>query len=165
MFEIEQKLSELESKSMSTAKKLAHISGQKRCLILINDPTKLSSAINWIKSHSLAFYDITAVIKSEELSSPIVLRVSEQETVPPFLKPFVKTLLDSLNPSILSFYALPPLELTTTVTALLRNNIDIILIVGCQCLTRGEYENVAEFKPLVEEIILKEAIQPVILFK
>jgi len=165
MEQIEKKLSELESKSLKTSTKIAQISSQKRCLLLINHPTKLSSALNWINSHSLAFYDVTAVIKSEELNSPIVLRVNEQETIPPFLKPLTQTLINSLNPSILSIYALPSLELTTTVTSLLRNKIDLLFIVGCQCLSRGEYENVAEFKPLVEEIILKEAIQPVILFK
>lgn len=155
-------LTEFESKSLKT---VAQIAGQKQCLLLINQPEKLSSAVNWMKSHALDFYNVTAVIKLEELNSPIVLRVNAQEIVPPFLKPITQSLINSLNPSILSLYALPPLELTTTVTSLLRNKIDLLLIVGCQCLSRGEYENVAEFNPLIEEIILKEAIQPVILFK
>lgn len=165
MQEIEKKLSELESKSLGTATKIAHIAGKKRCLLLINDPSKLSSAVDWIKSHSFKFYDVAAVIKFEELTSPIVLRPTEQETVPPFLKPLTHSLLDALKPAIFALYALPPIELATTATSLLRTQIDLVLVVGCQCLSRAEYENVAEFKPLVEEIILKEAIQPVILFK
>jgi hypothetical protein len=165
MQEIEQKLSELESKSLNTATKIAHISGQQRCLLLINDPAKIPSAITWIKSHFLEFYDVTAVVKSEDLSSPIVLSATEQIIAPPFLKSLIQTLQYSLNPSILSLFALPPLELSTTTTSLLRKKIDLVLIIGCRCLSRGEYENVAEFEPLFEEIILKEAIQPVILFK
>lgn len=164
---IEKQLTELEAKSTSTASKIAHMTGQKRCLLLINNPAKLPSAISWIQSHSLAFYDLVAVIKAEELSTPILLKITKlkEQTVPPFLQPLAENLFTSLNPSSLTLSAIPPLELTTTTTSLLRNQIDLVIIVGCHCLSRGEYENVVEFKPLIEEIVLKEAIQPVILFK
>lgn len=164
---IEKQLSDLEAKSTSTAAKIAHMTGQKRCLLLINDPAKLSSAIAWINSHSLAFYDLVVVIKAEELSAPVMLKITKlkEQAIPPFFQPLAETLFNNLNPSSLTLSAIPPLELTATTTSLLRNQIDLVVIVGCHCLSRGEYENVAEFKPLVEEIVLKEAIQPVILFK
>ena len=168
MQQIEKQLTELESKSQSTASKLAHLVHQQQrrsLLLLINNPSKLSSALTWIQSHHLSFSDITVVVKIDELVAPIVVQSSDLTAVPPFLQPITTQIFSSLNPVAVALHALPPLELTTTTVALLHHHIDLVFIVGCQCLSRGEYENVVEFKPLVEEILLKEAIQPVILFK
>lgn len=166
--DINMKLAQLEAETLRTTERLHSLKSSKsRVLILVNDTTKLDSALRWFHSHSLSFTDASVILRSAELTTPIVLKISDnpESVCPPFLHSLHQTLSASFPHLPVTLYAIPPLELTTTAVSLLHSQVDLVFIVGCQVLSRAQYENVAEFSPLVEEIILKEAIQPVILYK
>lgn len=163
-------MSELEEQTRLASERLGFVEAEKRFLILVNNVGKLEAGLDWLKSHALHFSDASVVLRAEELSTPIVLKMSESdtETCPPFLQSvhnILKTAAPASSLPSLTLYAIPPLELTTTAVSLLHSDVDVVFIIGCRVLSRGQYENVEEFQPLVEEIILKEAIQPVILYK
>lgn len=168
MEKIEKDLAELKRMSERTEAKLSSIPISKppnRFLILVNEGNKLEKALGWLRSHDICVGSALVVQKFVDLTSTIVLKPSAEDIIiPPFLHPTITTLKSASIPTS-TFYAIPSLELTTTAVSLLHNDIDLVLVVGCHCLSRREYEDVKEFNPVVEEIILKEAIQPVILFK
>ncbi len=164
---MERDLRELEGLSAQTEARIQAIPKvgvPTRCLLLVNEPDKVEEALRWLRSHHINLGSVLLIQKFQELETPVVLKPAEDVIVPPFLATTINTLSAADIPSYV-IYAMPPLELTTTTVSLLHTNIDIVLIVGCHCLSRKEYEDVKDFKPLIEEIILKEAIQPVILFK
>lgn len=167
---MESKLQELESASSHTASRISALKTQhKRCLILVNNQTQLPQALQWIQSHGLDVKDLIIVQESEELDSPLILKVEpeSEEIMPLCMTSTIQTIYTSMNQPIgLTIYALPSLQLTTMTVDLLRDNlIDFALIVGCHSLTRGQYESFQGANPFIEEIILKQAVQPVILFK
>ena len=189
--EFTQKLAELEEQTRLEFAKVA--SRKARCLLLVNNAGKLDEALNWLQSHGLSFTEASVVVKAEGLTSPVVIKLaqltspvveeltsplveelkspspavlkSEVSSPPPILQSVLCSLKRSAAFPAATLYAIPPLELTTSVVSLLHSAVDLVFIVGCRALSRGQYENVAEFTPLIEEIILKEAIQPVILYK
>lgn len=167
---IEKSLTELESFSAKTEARIQaiprHGSPFRRCLVLVNEPDQLDRALQWIKSHWIDLDSILLIQKFGELTSPIVLKPEEDQNIiiPTFLVSTINSITSASIPSSI-IYAVPSLELTTTAVNLLHSGIDLVLVVGCHCLSRKEYEDVNDFKPFVEEILLKEAIQPIILFK
>lgn len=161
---IERNLTELEKMSAQTEARLHSLSHRPRCLLLVNDASKVTTALNWIRSHKIDLGSLLFIQKFQELTAPVVLKPAEDLIAPPFLASTINTLTTANIPSFI-IYALPPLEMTTTAVNLLHTDIDLVLVVGCHCLSKREYEDVNDFNPFVEEIILKEAIQPVILFK
>lgn len=138
--------------------------GVNHCLLVVNEVAKLNDALAWLKSHQINLNSVLFIQKFDELTAPVVLKPTEDVIIPPFLASTVSSLSGSGTDSLV-IYAVPPLEMTTTAVNLLHSGIDLVLIVGCHCLSRKEYEDVTDFKPFIEEIILKEAIQPVVLFK
>ena len=179
---------ELEEETRQTIERIKFVAAEKkkkknRCLVIVNEAGRLGDALKWFQAHSLKFAGASVVVRAVELTAPVVLKLTESGTsasasriefatpiptpaIPPFLQSIHKTLQTAADtfPAI-TLYAIPPLELTTTAVSLLHSDVDLVCIVGCRVLGRVEYENVEEFSPLIEEIILKEAIQPVILYK
>jgi hypothetical protein len=144
--EIEANLKNLEAMEQRTSRrmeKLLTVSTGKNVLMLINDAKKLPACEQWIRSHEICINELT-VVTPDSTFPGLEIGLQSRET---------------------KFYSLEALEMTTGTVALLRNtNVDLLVIVGAHILSKREYEDIG-FIPLIEEILLKEAIQPTILFK
>ena len=185
-----EKLSELEAKQSSLSQRLekstqslSQSRNQNHLLLLLNNPSLLSSALSWLHRHShlQPITQLTIISKaSESKTIHDTLNVSLQELKSlkivdnedfKMIISLLSSQFASLKPSTtLTRHSVPPFELTTFTVSLLNPSPsqtpppDTVFIVGCHGLSKKEYEAV-DYQPLIEEIILKEAIQPVILFK
>lgn len=184
-----EKLSELEAKHSSLSHRLEKSTpassiqnpNQNHLLLLLNNPSLLSSALTWLHRHS-HFQPITQLtiiskasesnythdtlnLSLQELKSLKIVDNEDFKLIISFLPSQLASLKSSTN---LTIHSVPPFELTTFSVSLLNPSQtpppNTVLIVGCHKLSKKEYEAV-DYRPLIEEIVLKEAIQPVILYK
>ena len=167
MEKIERELSELEYKSAVIQQTLSQytsvttpVSKSTRLLLVLNQYQKLLPALDWIDTYNFRITEISLILRHQSLDTPLIIKPSH--VIPDLLKPLIGPISSLASP--VTVYALPTIEMTTVAVSLLRS-AELVLVAGCSCLSRREYEDVEEFKPLVEEILLKEAVQPVILFK
>ena len=168
---IQSRIVELEESTAQTAHRLSAFKSQ-RCLVLLNDINKAQHAINWLKSRLRSVNQLVLVIKAPQgINSPIAIEISNPAAKSLLPAELIATIADAFpqtqtQTATSVLHCIPSLELTTTVVSFIREkSIEAVIVAGCHCLSRKDYENVQDFKPLIEEIILKEAIQPVILIK
>lgn len=181
MEELESKLSDLEAKEAELTKKLGKAKSVpvgefevlespyecRQLLIVLKDLKQLQGCLQWLQTHGPACYShkshLTVAFPWQD-----TIQLSRSEALK---DPNFAPLLSTIPNEKLCFFGFRPLELTRGCVRLAQQAApesgrvaDVVMVGGCASLSRREFED-PDYTPLLEEILLKEAIQPIILIK
>jgi hypothetical protein len=154
----------------------------KRLVIILREASirALQKALDWLRSHGPACYDpttgLTIVLPSAQpfkwaKESGSGLGIADPSQLPDYITDLLKHLKHSLLNQSICVFGFRPSELVRAAVELIRHPApetgqvaDLVVIGDCRIVGKAEYE-APEYKPLLEEVLLKEAVQPVILLK
>ena len=179
--ELELKLSDLEAKEAQLTRKLGRAKATlttefevlespyecRHLLVVLKDLKQLEGCLQWLQRHGPACYSqkshLTVAFPWHET---VQLTRSTATSDPQFT-----SLLAALPNEQVCLFGFRPLELTRGCVRLAQHAApesgrvaDVVVVGGCAALSRREFED-PDYTPLLEEILLKEAIQPIILIK
>lgn len=136
-------------------------------LLVLKDLSLLPGSIQWLKQNGPACYATSSHLTIAFPSAEPV-KASRQDAVN---NPQLKEILSSVPNSSVCLFGFSPIQMTRGCVTLCQQPApetgrvaDVVAIAGCEALNRREFE-APDYVPLLEEILLKEAIQPVIMMK
>lgn len=136
-------------------------------LLVLKDLSLLPGSIQWLKQNGPACYATSSHLTIAFPSAEPV-KASRQDAVN---NPQLKEILSSVPNSSVCLFGFSTIQMTRGCVTLCQQPApetgrvaDVVAIAGCEALNRREFE-APDYVPLLEEILLKEAIQPVIMMK
>ncbi len=139
----------------------------KQLLLVLKDLKYLQSSLEWLKKHGPSCYTTSSHLTIAFPWHEAVSCSRQQDCNQPGLK---EILAQIPNESVCIF-GFNPVQMTRGCVSLCQHvapetkRVPELVVISCCCaLNRREFE-ASDYTPLLEEILLKEAIQPVILMK
>lgn len=139
----------------------------KQLLLVLKDLKMLSSSLSWLQQHGPACYTANTHLT---IAFPWTEAVALKKQDPCHQAELQQVFSLVPNESVCLF-GFNPIQMTRGCVSLCQHVApetqrvaDVVLVAGCCALNRRDFE-ASDYTPLLEEILLKEAIQPVILMK
>jgi hypothetical protein len=139
----------------------------KQLLLVLKDLKLLPRCLQWLQGHGPACYTSNSHL-TVAFPWPESIRQRRQDTCN---QPELQEILALVPNESFCLFGFDPVQMTRGCVALCQHPLpetqrvaDVLAVAGCCALNRRDFE-APDYTPLLEEILLKEAIQPVILMK